>query len=1545
MKAVLECVAWNIKSTLQRRAISTFEFDPLFLAPRSSSAAISRERIKPLSPFERRSLATFHPLQSSLFSVTNRSTALHPHFQKRALSLQQTGLKQTFSSDPRDRWDLKIFPLLVFSALLSGSTSVLASEHNPELNEDELREIAEQLRIEQVDDPKALQQECFTQLMSLCLRGKLDLLKRLDARKIVKLKDLGGNTLLIASIREGADSAIVQYLMEAELASKVRGCDAEGNSPLHIAAEEGRDELIEALWPYLDRKNNKGETPLHLAIQYDREECVRRLQNNLRDSLRCGELELSPIALAVKAGAMRALRVLSPEGKGLDQPILGCGNILHLAILFGQKRMVESLFHEPYFEEVHRLLIKEDPQGRIPFALACAKGDCEMASFLYDKGKTLFNSKDLLNHRSSFQGWTPTHWAAQQGQYPIIHLLGSWGAKLGRLDNQGRRPEKVAEESLSGLDRETTLTALRIAQKGKDYSGFQNRSPQNIVFQGGGPKGIVYVGALRALREKRSDLELDRAAGTSAGAISACLYALGYSPEEMEVELSNKNFLQLLDPKNETCNTILQAMQAQKNTESYAQLIKALLSKGAAHILGSPRQAYRELSGIDGLCKGEDARNWIEGLIHSQVKKITEKEIPFLTFGELRALKGQGFPFKHIRIFVTPLSGEKPRCFSSENKEDDHFIISDVVRASMSIPGVFEPHVLHYKDPKTGRRKADPDGGWYVDGGLLRNFPVKIYDEPDGRINRRTLGLSLKKEKSETEATPPKNPIELAQAIARIYYEAETLLQNEENNNRVIEIPTLGVSTLDFDLSQEQIQELIRSGYDAVMKSNLFAPLSSQTPNSSRLRIVCAPLSNFTGRSSEAKKLIACLKNRALPLNKRPIVLLISGLPGVGKTELARKAVDQALDPLDHSTCAFELDYRDLDSGYREIAARLEILFDDKSSPETIRRKVFRALERLDTPWFLILNNVEGDQKVNKDLVPSFGGYLLITAHSNEAWSDPDEHVQLDALDPEDGAQLIAQITEEKMSDEIRDLAKGLSYYPLALDQVARFIRGSHSSGQPNDYTVKEYLTLHGTKFSSMSPNMQGYQKTLEEAWTISLDHFKTKYPKAWEWLSLSAWFNSDEIPATWLESWLRESSSQGSETLEAKNIIKLLRNYGFVREANFSKSGQLLSMHGLLQEFIRKSKDPDIFKESVKLILKRSEHNRKIYETRALVASHLNCIVTHAINLKVEKDPLFVEILLYRGRIRMHMGEYKGAIEDFEEVVKLQTQSDCPSLETANALSNLGNAYYEWGEPIRGVDYHQQALAIFRQIYGEKLDYNIPKSLNNLGRVYQATKKPEQALGCYQEALSILKQLGDDERIRRGIANNLNRQGRAYQALGRIAEAIESYEKALEIRQQVFGDQPRRATSSSLTSLGNAYAALGDTTRAIEFYQQALKMRLQLYGDQAHRDLINSYNCLTNSYATLGEMAQAIEFYEKASKMRKQLFGDRPDRDTAINLEKLGLGYLDLGHRLKAVEYLQSSYEMFTKTAGQEDPDTKRVKGRLNQVIASQKPKFCQIL
>lgn len=65
---------------------------------------------------------------------------------------------------------------------------------------------------------------------------------------------------------------------------------------------------------------------------------------------------------------------------------------------------------------------------------------------------------------------------------------------------------------------------------------------ENLVFEGGGVKGIAYAGAIAVLEKKGVLADIRRVGGASAGAVTACLLALGAYAEETQKIVTTTTF-------------------------------------------------------------------------------------------------------------------------------------------------------------------------------------------------------------------------------------------------------------------------------------------------------------------------------------------------------------------------------------------------------------------------------------------------------------------------------------------------------------------------------------------------------------------------------------------------------------------------------------------------------------------------------------------------------------------------------------------------------------------------------------------------------------------------------------------------------------------------------------------------------------------------------------------------------------------------------------------------------------------------------------------
>jgi len=348
-----------------------------------------------------------------------------------------------------------------------------------------------------------------------------------------------------------------------------------------------------------------------------------------------------------------------------------------------------------------------------------------------------------------------------------------------------------------------------------------------LVFQGGSVKGIAYTGALEVFDKEYGLDKVTAAAGTSAGAITALLVALGYSMPELSKLVAEFNFKDLLDDGKGHVSTSGPVLKAAGSSGGVLGLFAKTPAKTKKPVL-----KYRLMSNW-GIYKGDFFRQWAEERIRERVSAVTggEQTGENLSFGELHDL-AQKYPteFKDLYVVGANLSLGQAVTFSYENADFRNAIVSDAVRISMSIPYLFQPHILHYKGDD-GERFADPNEHIWVDGGLLDNYPIGTFDtrDTDGvHVNNEVLGFRLVRGEMRDFFLDlddaPETPIAGLLPFSKAILTSMSTKQESDHRQRpgdiarTVYVDHLNVSTLAFDIPEERQEALIGSGRAAMGK-------------------------------------------------------------------------------------------------------------------------------------------------------------------------------------------------------------------------------------------------------------------------------------------------------------------------------------------------------------------------------------------------------------------------------------------------------------------------------------------------------------------------------------------------------------------------------------------------------------------------------------------------------------------------------------------------------------------------------------------------------
>jgi len=125
-------------------------------------------------------------------------------------------------------------------------------------------------------------------------------------------------TPLIHAIREKKNNVVRTLLVaKADVMAKAKL----GNSPLHMAAEQGSVLIIELLLKAgakMEDKNENFDTPLHIALSYSRLNAVKILLERKADIMAKGYRDGTPLHAAADAGFLPGIRLLIKAGAKIE---------------------------------------------------------------------------------------------------------------------------------------------------------------------------------------------------------------------------------------------------------------------------------------------------------------------------------------------------------------------------------------------------------------------------------------------------------------------------------------------------------------------------------------------------------------------------------------------------------------------------------------------------------------------------------------------------------------------------------------------------------------------------------------------------------------------------------------------------------------------------------------------------------------------------------------------------------------------------------------------------------------------------------------------------------------------------------------------------------------------------------------------------------------------------------------------------------------------------------------------------------------------------
>jgi len=356
----------------------------------------------------------------------------------------------------------------------------------------------------------------------------------------------------------------------------------------------------------------------------------------------------------------------------------------------------------------------------------------------------------------------------------------------------------------------------------------------DLVFEGGGAKGMVFAGACQEFSKRGHTFE--RLLGTSAGAITATLLAAGYTPDEMAAALMDKS-----DSGKSVFSEFMSAPLPFTDDEIAASATLRLLDGIDFTFIPNfaEKRVHQEL--VSALARNEKFRHilsfierggwysadrfvsWFRSKLDSGPWQNGRRAFSRLTMKQFYDATGV-----ELTLIASNITAGTMLVLNHWTAPDCPIVWA--VRMSMSIPLVWNEVIW---EAGWGQyRGRDITGNAIVDGGLLSNFPIALFlsDAPHvtklmgPKKNNPVLGLLI------DETLPVAkgwlvniniDPGELKtlqrlRGLADTVTGAQDKMVIEEYSHLVARLPAQGYGTTEFDMTDERREALVRAGADAI---------------------------------------------------------------------------------------------------------------------------------------------------------------------------------------------------------------------------------------------------------------------------------------------------------------------------------------------------------------------------------------------------------------------------------------------------------------------------------------------------------------------------------------------------------------------------------------------------------------------------------------------------------------------------------------------------------------------------------------------------------
>jgi tetratricopeptide (TPR) repeat protein len=608
----------------------------------------------------------------------------------------------------------------------------------------------------------------------------------------------------------------------------------------------------------------------------------------------------------------------------------------------------------------------------------------------------------------------------------------------------------------------------------------------------------------------------------------------------------------------------------------------------------------------------------------------------------------------------------------------------------------------------------------------------------------------------------------------------------------------------------------------------------------------------FTGREQVLDNITEALENHG--------TAAFADTHGVGKSSVVIEFAHRRQEKYKH-ILFIRATNNEFDIYVSDIVKELGFQLPEDAKPEQ-RLAVLQDWLAKNRDWLLLVDNVDDVDYIHHCGFNKPNGKVIYTSNDERIFRFVTK-VELPKMTDENAMLLLYKHwrdnTDAKFEDipekartALQGIAEKFGNHPFSMAFVGSYLA-------EEDESLEEFLEAYQAKEKNLLQTyefLSNYQhKTVATAFLLRFEQIST--PKddspreqflstaVKDYLKLSAYVGTDNIPEELLQQSLAKLHPDQSEWTENKDFIKdIYKRFKPTSIFKRDAENKTLTTHRIVQEIMR-------------FQIKDEEDTLLEMLAQVLAENFEEFDFTNKEN--VERYLLHVSIFL-----------------EYLEQNKTKDKSNLKSENESTALlcDNYARYFYQYGQYKKAKKYFK----IFKNICESTKDIDqnlLATSYSNLAVIYRTLINYEQAEVYFLKSIELEKKISTNETI--ALAVSFNQIAGLYQNLSKYKDAEFYYLEAVRIFEKINGDNHIR-NCPSYNNLSGFYFKRGNLKLAKEYQQKSLAIRLAEFGEN-HPDVAVGYWWLGTFCKKEEKYQEALDYFYKAHEIFLRFFSKEHPR------------------------------------------------------------------